>query len=447
MCWLSFRSPQHQAANSGGRYTRFSDTGDEDDDVQLVQSFIQLQADTQGSEADQPPQDAIPSQDIRGNEADKPPQDSIPLQDNRGNEVDEPPQDFPLKDIHSRVLVEQYQTHSIETAEINSGVDRPEIEPCVFSRVETEFDSRPDSPEVKPHSEHPIVGEKDAPSPFSGPVVDSYNTQSYLPTWFTPVASLLECTHHGRTYWDDTNDFGLEIPAGAIPEGVTLSIDIGVALYGPFQFPQGLRPASPVFWICVRQLEFSEFEKPITVTLPHFFSLNQDKDAESLGLTFLKARHERNQDQLYEFQPLTDGVVCFNPCKKSGVLQTTHFCSLCVSCKDAMEVIRMASFCVSAVVPKTVAIDESSYADFYITFLLKTCLSKLNDKLQDSAHSVERECQEFQFEREDRALELFLPESVPNKWSFGYRFTKMVKYYKQTFWHHKYLFYFTDFCG
>ena len=71
--------------------------------------------------------------------------------------------------------------------------------------------------------------------PTSGRPIDPYNTRQYIPTCFTPVATLSQCTHDGRWYYDEHNDFGLEIPAGAIPEGESISIDIGVALYGPFQ--------------------------------------------------------------------------------------------------------------------------------------------------------------------------------------------------------------------
>ena len=273
--------------------------------------------------------------------------------------------------------------------------------------------------------ETPKFDEAPTPTPFSGPVIDPYNTQSYLPEWFTPVASHLECTHSGMTYYDDVNSFRLEIPEGAIPRGLTISIDIGVALYGPFQFPQGLRPASPVFWICVRQLEFSQFLKPVIITLPHFLSIRNDEDIEFLGLTFLKAKHEMNEHQMYEFQQ-AEGSMHFSPHKKSGVLETTHFCSLCISCKDIMEAIKRANFCISAVIPRTISLDESSYADFYITFLLDTCLAKLNERLQQSPHQVERECYEFQFRDGEQTIELVLPEPVKDEWIIGYHFKKKV---------------------
>ena len=278
-----------------------------------------------------------------------------------------------------------------------------------------------------PWHENITADNEPTPSPCSGPAIDPHNTQNYLPKWFTAMSSHLHCTHTGMTYYNDPNDFRLEIPEGAIPRGKIISIDIGVALYGPFQFPPGMRPVSPVFWVCVRQTNFSHFLKNITITLPHFLSLKLDEDIRSVGLTFLKAQHEMNHHQMYEFQP-AEGKECFWPFKKSGVLETTHFCSLCISCKDTMEAIKMATFCVTAVKPCVIPVGES-HVDFYITFLLSTCLTKLNEQLQASSHAVERYKKPFQFRGEgNQALELILPESVQD-WSFGCRFTKKVYNY------------------
>ena len=71
-----------------------------------------------------------------------------------------------------------------------------------------------------------------------------------IPAHMTLITTLSDCTTEGRKFTDSTNDFSLEIPEGAIPEGERLTIDVGVALFGPFQFPEGLRPVSPVLGLC-----------------------------------------------------------------------------------------------------------------------------------------------------------------------------------------------------
>ena len=263
----------------------------------------------------------------------------------------------------------------------------------------------------------------------SGPSIDPCNTTEYLPTWFTQVASLLECTHEGHTYYDDHNDIGLEIPMGAIPLGTSISIDIGVALYGPFQYPEGFRPVSPVFWICIRDQKLSQFLKPFTVTIPHFLNLECPEDISSLGLTFLKAEHEMNSHQMYQFHP-ADGSMYLEHKKKHGVLQTTHFCSLCIASRDSMDAIKKANFCISAVVPHKIAVDQSAHAYFFLTFLLETCLTTLKDQISailERESGFQERRQDFQFrDDDDQALAILLPDSIEDIWSFGLQFRHKV---------------------
>ena len=178
---------------------------------------------------------------------------------------------------------------------------------------------------------------------------------------------------------DDENDFYLEIPEGATKESNTPTILLGVALFGQFKFPEGLRPVSPVFWVCVEENPIFKFFKPVSVTLPHFLDLENDDDIRSLGLTFLKADHKKNLNGLYEFQP-TDGEMDFKTYKTHGSLQTTHFCSLCVAARDIPSTLANSRFCITAVIPRySVPVGQSVTAYFFITFLrLKTCLTKVD---------------------------------------------------------------------
>ena len=194
-----------------------------------------------------------------------------------------------------------------------------------------------------------------------------------------------------------SSDFGLEIPEGAIPEGERLTNDVGVALFGPFQFPEGLRPVSPVFWVCVRDNPNFQFSKPVTVTIPHFLHLENDEDIQSLGLTFLKADHNKNSDGLYEFQP-TSGEMDFRTSAKHGILQTTHFCSLCIACEDIPEALEKTKFCITAVLPNS-PIRKRTYAYFFVTLKsLKTCLRRLDQIIEGMnlvGYEVKRDVFEF----------------------------------------------------
>ena len=257
---------------------------------------------------------------------------------------------------------------------------------------------------------------------------EMYRSQ-ITPECVKPTATLSECTNKGVKYYDEANDFSLEIPEGAIPEGETVTIDIGVALYGPFQYPEGLRPVSPVFWLCVRDKKFFHFLRPVTVTIPHFLDLENHNDIESLGLTFLKGDHEMNSQQMYQFQQ-AEGNVLFEPLKKHGVLQTTHFCYLCISSKISLKLIRKAMFCVYAAIPRAMSPREPAYVYFFITFLLSTCRDTLKNQLSKipELHNHITKTQDFKFLKRSRdpALGIILSSSTPPEWTVGLQFNKEV---------------------
>ena len=196
----------------------------------------------------------------------------------------------------------------------------------------------------------------------------------------TLSSTLSDCTSEGRKFTDEANDFSLEIPEGAIAEGERHTVDVGVGLFGPFQFPEGLRPVSPVFWACVRDQKNFQFSKHVTVTIPHFLNLENDDDIQSLGLTFLKADHNKNSEGLYQFNP-TDGEMDFQTFKPHGILRTMHFCSFCITTRDIPKTLEKASFCITAILPQlSIPVGKSSNFYFFITFMnLNTCLKKVEN--------------------------------------------------------------------
>ena len=277
------------------------------------------------------------------------------------------------------------------------------------------------------------VYENPIPLLSSGPPIDPDNTREYIPEWFSPVATLSQCTHDGRNYYDEHNDFGLEIPEGAIPEGESITIDIGVALYGPFQYPEGLRPVSPVFWVCVRDQKLPQFLEPVKVTIPHFLNLETPEDIESLGLTFLKGDHEMNSQQMHQFKP-AEGNQSFKCHKIHGVLETTHFCYQCISGKISHELIRKARFCIYAAIPRLTSPKEPSYIKFFITFLLSTCIATVRKQISfvPELQTHRSVMQVFQFcskDEEDPAIEIVLPQSPPDEWTVGLQFRIKVSFY------------------
>ena len=257
---------------------------------------------------------------------------------------------------------------------------------------------------------------------FSGtPIAQADHTKKCIPMWFSPVSTLSDCSHDGRYYHDVDHDFILEIPEGAIPKGESITIDIGVTLHGPFQFPEGVRPVSPMFWVCVRGRKNFQFLKPINVTIPHFLHLENLSDIESLGLTFLKGDHKMNAQQMYPFQQ-AEGDILFKPFGKYGVLKTTDFCSLCVGSKDIMESLKKANFYLTSVLPNEISFHQPSYAYFFITFMQPTCLIKLDEQINKipdiQGHRKSKKNFEF-IQREDPSLEIVLPSLPSTSWMIG----------------------------
>ena len=241
-----------------------------------------------------------------------------------------------------------------------------------------------------------------------------------MPEWFSRIATLTNCSHEGRVFYDDKNKFRLGIPKGAIPEKESITIDIGVAMYGPFQFPEGQKPVSPVFWVCIRECKFSRFLKPVTITIPHCIGL---RTSDSLGLTFLKGDHEVNSQHMYQFQNIEGSEMVFEARQSKGVLKTTHFCSLCISGKVSPELTENTKFCIRAVIPQAVTPLQTTYCRFFVSLLLPTCIETVEkqiastQELQHHDKLLDSFC--FSAEEEDPALEIVLSDSPSSEWCIG----------------------------
>ena len=272
-----------------------------------------------------------------------------------------------------------------------------------------------------PHSREGRKSTSYLPDSMVGQLKNLPAQDRIVPPCVKPTATLPHCTSQGIEYNDEWNDFTLKIPQGAIPEGESLTIDIGVALYGPFQYPDGLRPVSPVFWICVRDKKYFHFLKPVEVTLPHFLTLGGEKDVTLLGLTFLKGDHEMGLEQKVHFQQ-AEGTALFRPGSDCGVLHTHHFCCLCITSKISKETIQKAKFCMFVTIPRVVAAHNPTYAYFFVTFFLKTCLETIRDQISElPAESFKKNIQEFQFGMRlwKPALNIEIPQQQPTGWNLG----------------------------
>ena len=191
---------------------------------------------------------------------------------------------------------------------------------------------------------------------------------SYYLLWDTFDIGVSEC--------GDESVIKLQIPPGAVAEGAAGHIDIGVAFNGPFQYPPGLVPVSPVFWLCVRDRENFQFQQPITITVRHCLHVDSCIHGSFSGLNFVMAKHSSKS---FERLPAdSNGKFTSN---QTGVISTKHLSCLCICCENAFDRIEYCLIQVPAESHTTV--DSYSqkgffYISYYITYNLPYCIEAVN---------------------------------------------------------------------
>ncbi|CAI8032273.1 hypothetical protein GBAR_LOCUS18253 [Geodia barretti] len=187
----------------------------------------------------------------------------------------------------------------------------------------------------------------------------------------------------------------------------------------PVQVPK--RSETPVFLICAKKE--TQFSIPVLVTISHFLNLTNDDDITSLGLTFLKADHNKNSEGLYEFKR-ADRQMIFEPHKRFGVLHTTHFCSVCIACIDNLQSLEKTTFCITSVLPNTtIPVGEKAYSYFFLTFLnLRTCLRRLDEIIKGMnlvGYDVKSDAFEFRATNSSEEPELEITITQPEHGRIG----------------------------
>ena len=151
---------------------------------------------------------------------------------------------------------------------------------------------------------------------------------------FLSQVEVLTCDSFGGEYYSSDHGIMLRIPAGAILRGQVAHFEVAVALYGPFQFPDGACPISPILWLCIQ--ENINLRKPIDIILPHFLASINKSDIESLGINFSKADHKQyttdvSRKYRYRFRPSKTAFIAYKEGNQSyGVLSVQHCCFFCI---------------------------------------------------------------------------------------------------------------------
>ena len=105
----------------------------------------------------------------------------------------------------------------------------------------------------------------------------SISTKSKSPIALTRIKDL-KFDYTGGKYHSPEDGYSLTVPKGDISESLGLiSTQCGVMPYGPlgpFKYPDGIKPVSPIVWFC--SISSVEFQKPFEITIPHCLDCNSE---------------------------------------------------------------------------------------------------------------------------------------------------------------------------
>ena len=91
--------------------------------------------------------------------------------------------------------------------------------------------------------------------------------------------------------------FFIEIPEGAVPPGVTVSVGVKVILAGQFKFPENSQLISAIYWISSSQV----FLKKVTVNIQHCAIIETEEQCSLFRFIIAKCSQE---DLPYRFSEL-----------------------------------------------------------------------------------------------------------------------------------------------
>ena len=194
---------------------------------------------------------------------------------------------------------------------------------------------------------------------------------------------VLKCDCNGKQYTIEDHDITLRVPKGAVAEGEIIHFEIGVAGYGPFQFPEDIQPISPIVRLCLFE-ENHELKKPFQLTLPHVLTQISEERIRYHEASFAKANHSDHflskNMMNYKFNNC-DAEPFFTSIGKQGygVLVSKHFCFYCLKAKQTAELAVDAGY--SLVRVETCLTPQRNEINFYTIYLLKTCLKVILTKI------------------------------------------------------------------
>jgi predicted outer membrane repeat protein len=193
---------------------------------------------------------------------------------------------------------------------------------------------------------------------------------------FLKPIEVISVTSNGAEYSCEEYGVRVKVPEGALPSLTHSTLEVGIASRGPFEFPNGMIPISPILWICMPHE--SLLLKPVEITLPHCLTDLTENDPVKDDIGFLKANHHNDYiinssgKRVYQFRE-AEGDVSFPDRSNCGVLYTTHFCFECLKVNVTPESTKKRGYCLIYGIPRPWP-NMSTDINIGITHYLQTCI-------------------------------------------------------------------------
>ena len=185
---------------------------------------------------------------------------------------------------------------------------------------------------------------------------------------------VVEFDCNAQAYTIDGHDITLRIPKGAVEEGKTFHVEIGVAMYGPFHLPENTQPISPVAWVCLLEANI-KLEKPFQLIIPHFLTQLSKERLAYHDVRFAKAGHNDlcSDNKVYTFHDCdTKPLFTSTGHRSYGVLISKHFCFYCLKANRTPELAVDAGY--SLVRIENFLTNRRNEVFFCAIYLLESCL-------------------------------------------------------------------------
>ena len=170
---------------------------------------------------------------------------------------------------------------------------------------------------------------------------------------------------NGGAHTNDSHGFSITFPPGVLLPHQTITLTVGVMMYGPFLFPDNLKPFSPIVWVC-GDTNDTRLLKNARVVLPH--CLDDDIGIEFFFMkTHVNHRCEvRNNKTRYIFESMGNAAILQGHCAE---FFTSQFCCLCLATNVSLIEKEKVKYCITLWKSKA-----NSVCVFAITYFLKTCI-------------------------------------------------------------------------